>query len=85
VAAWDREEDSCDDITCIVVFFKRDKLSTNDPALVFNQQFKQEDNAFKKTQLPTYSQKQDSKRINKSRDNSHVSHGLEDSPNTKKQ
>lgn len=27
VASWEREEDSIDDITCIVVFFKRSKLN----------------------------------------------------------
>ena len=29
VAAWEREEDSIDDITCIIVFFKRSGLLTD--------------------------------------------------------
>ena len=51
VAAWEREEDSIDDITVIVVFFKRSKHAQHhDPALVFNE-LRKEESAFKQNKL----------------------------------
>ena len=61
VAAWEREEDSIDDITCIVVFFKRSRhQQSHDPALVFGEQ-RAEENAFKSSKMPHYQQQQQAK------------------------
>ena len=57
VAAWEREEDSIDDITVIVVFFRRSKHpQTHDPALVFSTEQRPEENAFKSNKLHQYQQ-----------------------------
>ena len=54
VAAWEGEEDSIDDITVIVVFFKRSPVSPTDSGLVFNEQRQQEDSAFKSGKISQY-------------------------------
>ena len=56
VAAWEREEESIDDITVIVVFFKRSSVPGTDSGLVFNEQRHQEDNAFKQNKISQYMQ-----------------------------
>ena len=70
VAAWEREEDSIDDITVIVVFFKRSPVSSTDSGLVFNEQRQQEDSAFKSGKISQYMQNQQKNRQTRSRENS---------------
>ena len=55
VAAWEREEDSIDDITVIVVFFKRAYGPREEQSIVFNER-NNEESAFKHNKVAEYVQ-----------------------------